>query len=445
MSEASSDFRPNARMATGLDTGPSMSSLLNELSARGLLAQVSDRAALEDHFASGQRTLYVGFDPTAPSLQVGNLVPLLALRRAQLLGHRPIVVVGGATGLIGDPSGRTDERALQDAATVAEWVDAIRGQVGRFIDVDGPAAGRVVNNLDWTRDVRMLDFLRDVGKHFSVRAMTQRDAVRSRLERDGEGISYTEFSYMLLQAYDFLELARRYDCTVQLGGSDQWGNIVSGVDLVRRALRRQAYALTVPLVTRQDGAKFGKSAAGAVWLDAERTSPYAFYQFWMNAADADAGHFLRCFTLLPADAIEAAETAARVRPEERPAQRLLAAEATRLVHGEAAVGAAERITGALFSGDVRGLQATELALLAQDGMAKTAVAAGEGLLAALTRAGLAASNSAARRLVEGGGVRVNGVVETDAARRLDAEGALHQRYHVVRRGRKHWHMLVLAG
>ena len=422
-----------------------MSSLLNELSVRGLLAQVSDRAALEEHFASGQRTLYVGFDPTAPSLQVGNLVPLLALRRAQLLGHRPIVVVGGATGLIGDPSGRADERALQDAATVAEWVDAIRGQVGRFIDGDGPAAGRVVNNLDWTRDVRMLDFLRDVGKHFSVNAMTQRDSVRSRLARDGEGISYTEFSYMLLQAYDFLELARRYDCTVQLGGSDQWGNIVSGVDLVRRALRRQAYALTVPLVTRQDGAKFGKSAAGAVWLDAERTSPYAFYQFWMNAADADAGHFLRCFTLLPAPAIEAAETAARVRPEERPAQRLLAAEATRLVHGEAAVGAAERITGALFSGDVRGLQASELALLAQDGMATTAVAAGEGLLAALTRAGLAASNSAARRLVEGGGVRVNGVVETDAARRLDATGALHQRYHVVRRGRKHWHMLVLAG
>ena len=422
-----------------------MSSLLKELSARGLLAQVSDRSALDEHLSSGRRTLYVGFDPTAPSLQVGNLVPLLVLRRAQLLGHRPIVVVGGATGLIGDPSGRTDERALQDVGTIAEWVDAIRGQVGRFIDVEGPAAGRVVNNLDWTRNVGVLDFLRDVGKHFSVNAMTQRDSVRSRLERDGEGISYTEFSYMLLQAYDFLELARRYDCTVQLGGSDQWGNIVSGVDLVRRALRRQAYALTVPLVTRRDGAKFGKSAAGAVWLDAERTSPYAFYQFWMNAADADVGHFLRCFTLLETDAIEAAEAAAQARPEERRAQRLLAAEATRLVHGDAAVAAAERITAALFSGDVRGLQAGELALLAQDGMATTTIAAGEGLLAALTRAGLAASNSAARRLVQSGGVRVNGEVETDAAKRLDAAGALHQRYHVVRRGRKHWHMLLLAG
>ena len=422
-----------------------MSSLLNALSARGLLAQVSDRAGLEEHLASGQRTAYVGFDPTAPSLQVGNLVPLLALRRAQLRGHRPIVVVGGATGLIGDPSGRADERALRDAGTIAEWVESIRAQVARFIDVEGAAAGRVVNNLDWTRDVGVIDFLRDVGKHFSVNAMTQRDSVRTRLARDGEGISYTEFSYMLLQAYDFLELARRYDCTVQLGGSDQWGNIVSGVDLVRRVLRRQAYALTTPLATRQDGAKFGKSAAGAVWLDAGRTSPYAFYQFWMNVADADVGRFLRCFTLLETEAIAAAEAAASARPEERPTQRLLASETTRLVHGEAALAAAQRISKALFSGDVSGLARDELALLAQDGMETTAIPAGEGLLAALTAAGLAASNSAARRLVQSGGVWVNGVAETDAGKRLHAADALHGRYHVVRRGRKHWHMLVLLG
>ena len=421
-----------------------MSSLLNALSTRGLLAQVSDRAALEEHLASRQRTLYVGFDPTAPSLQAGNLVPLLVLRRAQLHGHRPIVVVGGATGLIGDPSGRANERALQEAGTIAAWVEAIRAQVARFIDLEGAAAGRVVNNLDWTRDVGVIDFLRDVGKHFSVNAMTQRDSVRTRLARDGEGISYTEFSYMLLQAYDFLELARRYDCTVQVGGSDQWGNIVSGVDLVRRTLRRRAYALTTPLATRRDGAKFGKSAAGAVWLDAARTSPYAFYQFWMNVADADAGSFLRCFTLLETEAIEAAEAAARPRPQERLAQRLLATEATRLVHGEAAVSSAQRITDALFSGDVRGLRRSELALLAQDGMATTAISSGEGLLAALTRAGLTASNSAARRLVQSGGVHVNGVAETDAARRLHAADALHGRYHVVCRGRKHWHMLVLA-
>lgn len=423
----------------------SESSLLNALSTRGLLAQVSDRPALEEHLASGQRTLYVGFDPTAPSLQVGNLVPLLALRRAQLHGHRPIVLVGGATGLIGDPSGRADERALQDAGVVTEWVEAIRAQVARFVDVEGAAAGRVVNNLDWTREVGFIDFLRDVGKHFSVNAMMQRDSVRARLVRDGEGISYTEFSYMLLQAHDFVELARRYDCTVQLGGSDQWGNIVSGVDLVRRVLRRRAYALTTPLATQRDGAKFGKSAAGAVWLDAERTSPYAFYQFWMNVADADVGRFLRCFTLLETEAIEAAEVSARSHPEERLAQRLLASEATRIVHGEAAVSAAQRITSALFSGDVRGLQRSELALLAQDGMESTAITPGEGLLAALARAGLAASNSAARRLVQGGGVCVNGVTETDAAKRLHASDALHGQYHVVRRGRKHWHMLVLPG
>ena len=423
----------------------SKSSLLSALSARGLLAQVSDRAALEEHLASGQRTLYVGFDPTARSLQVGNLVPLLALRRAQLHGHRPVVVVGGATGLIGDPSGRAGERTLQDAATIAEWVESIRGQVARFIDLEGTAAGRVVNNLDWTRNVGVIDFLRDVGKHFSVNAMTQRDSVRTRLARDGEGISYTEFSYMLLQAHDFLQLARRYDCTVQLGGSDQWGNIVSGVDLVRRVLRRQAYALTIPLATRRDGAKFGKSAAGAVWLDAERTSPYAFYQFWINVADADVGRFLRCFTLLETQAIEAAEEEARSRPHERPAQRLLASEATRLVHGEAAVATAGRITKALFSGDVRGLQPGELALLAQDGMETTTITPGEGLLAALTRAGLAASNSAARRLVRSGGVYVNGEAETDEAKRLHAADALHGRYHVVRRGRKHWHMLLLPG
>ena len=281
-----------------------------------------------------------GFDPTAPSLQAGNLVPLLMLRRAQLRGHRPIVVVGGATGLIGDPSGRGDERTLRDAAMVEEWVEAIRRQVSGFLDLEGACAARVVNNLDWTQPLSAIDFLRGVGKHFSVAAMIGRDSVRSRLERDGAGISYTEFSYMLLQAYDFLELARRYDCTVQLGGSDQWGNIVSGVDLVRRVTRRAVYALTAPLVTRQDGVKFGKTAAGAVWLDAASTSPYAFFQFWMNVADADVGAFLRYFTLLDMEDIAQAEALARARPERREAQRLLAREATRLVHGEGGLKAA---------------------------------------------------------------------------------------------------------
>ena len=352
---------------------------------------------------------------------------------------------GGATGLIGDPSGRADERALNDAATVEAWVDAMRGQVSRFIDLDGNNAALVVNNLDWTRGQDVIGFLRDVGKHFSVNAMMQRDSVRSRLERDGAGISYTEFSYMLLQAYDFLELARRYECTVQVGGSDQWGNIVSGVDLVRRALQRQAYALTHPLITKQDGTKFGKSAAGAIWLDAGRTSPYAFYQFWMNTPDADVVPYVRCFTLLEEDEIAAVADAVRGRPERREAQRTLAREVTRLVHGADAVDAAERITTALFDGQVRALREDDFSQLARDGIAASTVAAGTGLLEAMTGAGLAPSNGAARRLVQSRGVRVNGEVVEDAGMRLDAANALHGRYHVVRRGRKNWHMVILEG
>ncbi|MCY4015128.1 MAG: tyrosine--tRNA ligase [Gammaproteobacteria bacterium] len=422
-----------------------MASLLRALEGRGLLAQVSDKAGLDAHLVGGSRTVYAGVDPTASSLQVGNLVTLLMLRRFQLAGHRPIAVVGGATGLIGDPSGRVDERALNDAATVEAWVDAMRAQVSRFLDLEGNNAALVVNNLDWTRDKDVIGFLRDVGKHFSVNAMMQRDSVRSRLDRDGAGISYTEFSYMLLQAFDFLELTRRYGCTVQVGGSDQWGNIVSGVDLVRRVLQRQAYAFTHPLITKQDGTKFGKSADGAIWLDAGRTSPYAFYQFWLNAADADAVPYLRCFTLLEECEIEAAADAVRERPERRDAQRTLAREVTRLVHGVEAVDASERITTALFDGQVRALRKDDLSQLARDGMAVSTVTPGTGLLDAMTGAGLAPSNGAARRLVQSRGVRVNGDVVVDAGMRLEPANALHGRYHVVRRGRKSWHMVIVEG
>ncbi|MCY3810332.1 MAG: tyrosine--tRNA ligase [Gammaproteobacteria bacterium] len=422
-----------------------MASLLRALEGRGLLAQVSDRTGLDAHLAGGSRVVYAGVDPTASSLQVGNLVTLLMLRRFQLAGHRPIAVVGGATGLIGDPSGRIDERALNDVATVEAWVDAMRAQVSRFVDLEGNNAALVINNLDWTRGQDVIGFLRDVGKHFSVNAMMQRDSVRSRLDRDGAGISYTEFSYMLLQAFDFLELARRYGCTVQVGGSDQWGNIVSGVDLVRRVLQRQAYAFTHPLITKQDGTKFGKSADGAIWLDAGRTSPYAFYQFWLNAADADAVPYLRCFTLLEESEIEAAAEAVLERPELRDAQRTLAREVTRLVHGAEAVDAAERITTALFDGQVRALRKDDLSQLARDGMAVSTVAPGTGLLDAMTGAGLAPSNGAARRLVQSRGVRVNGDVVVDAGMRLEAADALHGRYHVVRRGRKNWHMVIVEG
>ena len=405
---------------------------------------MSDRAALEKHLGSGSRSIYAGFDPTAPSLQVGNLVPLLMLRRLQLAGHRPIVVLGGATGAIGDPSGRTEERTLNTAETIEAWVESIGHQVARIVDTDGSNAGLVVNNLEWTRDMDVISFLRDVGKHFSVNAMIQRDFVRSRLGRDGSGISYTEFSYALLQAFDFLQLARRYDCDVQVGGSEQWGNIVAGIDLVRRVLRRPAYALSMPLLTKRDGSKFGKSAAGAVWLDAERTSPYAFYQFWLNSADADVGGFLRCFTLLDDDVMDAAHASLDAHPERREAQRLLAAEATRLVHGDVGVSSAERITAALFDGDIRSLGADDMAQLERDGMESTEVAPGTGLLTALTAAGLANSNGAARRLVQGNGIRLNGAEVTDPTLRLGTADALHGRFHLLRRGRKSWHLLVLA-
>ena len=417
--------------------------MLSELEQRGLVAQVSDQRALAAHLDAAPRVVYAGFDPTAPSLQVGNLVTLLMLRRFQLAGHRPILLLGGATGLIGDPSGRAEERPLHDADTVAGWALAIREQAARFIDLDDAGGGRVVNNLDWTQGMSVIGFLRDVGKHFAVNAMVQRDTVRERLLREGAGISYTEFSYMLLQANDFLELARRYDCTLQLGGSDQWGNIVSGIDLVRRVLRRPAYALTHPLVTRQDGTKFGKTAAGAVWLDGERTSPYAFHQFWLNSADADVLPLLQRFTLLGAQALADAARELRCRPERRAGQRLLAAEVTRLVHGDAEAQAAERIARALFAGDVRSLGAADLAQLERDGMACTHLPAGTGLLTALAAAGVAASNGAARQLVRSGGIRLNGQPVADPGCRLAAADALHGRYHAVRRGKKHWHLFVL--
>ena len=422
-----------------------MASFLHALERRGLLAQVSDRAGLDEHLSGGSRVVYAGFDPTASSLQVGNLVTLLMLRRLQLAGHRPIVVVGGATGLIGDPSGRSGERALNDPSVVEGWVGAIREQASRFVDFDGANAARVVNNLDWTQGLGVVTFLRDVGKHFSVNAMMQRDSVRARLDREGEGISFTEFSYMLLQAYDFVELARRHDCTLQVGGSDQWGNIVSGVELARRLLQRQTYALTHVLVAKQDGAKFGKSAAGAVWLDAQRTSPYAFYQFWLNAADADAAPFLRCFTLLDEAELAAAEDAIRAQPERREAQRLLAAEVTRLTHGDAALSSAQRISAALFGGDVRALDRADLAQLERDGVDSSVAPPGVGLLDALVAAGLAASNGAARRLVQSGGVAVNGAPASDPTLRLQPADALHGRYFLVRRGRKNWHLLTLEG
>lgn len=288
------------------------SDLLADLDARGLIAQSTGDGEFERHITSGSRTLYCGFDPTADSLHIGHLVPLLMLRRFQLAGHSPIALVGGATGLIGDPSFKAQERRLNTADIVSEWTDRIRAQVSRFIDFDrGSNAARVVNNLDWMGEISALDFLREVGKHFSVNAMIHKESVKQRLEREGAGISFTEFSYLLLQSYDFAELNRRHGCTVQVGGSDQWGNITGGIDLTRRLYGNQVYGMTVPLVTKADGTKFGKTESGAVWLDPARTSPFAFYQFWINAADADVYKFLRYFTFLSPAEIEQIEQADR--------------------------------------------------------------------------------------------------------------------------------------
>ena len=417
-----------------------MPSPIADLELRHLLAQISDREGLESHLQQSGRSLYCGFDPTAPSLHIGSLVPLLTLRRFQLAGHSPIALVGGATGLIGDPSGRVDERGLNNVDVVRGWGERLAQQVSRFIDLDGTYAARVVNNLEWASRLDALGFLRDIGKHFSVNAMMQRDSVKNRLGREGEGISYTEFSYMLLQAYDFLELFRRYQCTIQVGGSDQWGNMVSGIDLIRRLDSQQAFVLTVPLITRSDGLKFGKTTDGAIWLDSDMTSPYRFYQFWLNTSDEDVVSFLGYFTFLDLIDIADAATELRDRPGDRGAQRLLAREATLLTHGQGALSSAERISAALFGGAVADLRREDLEQLQLDGMDSTSVENEEELLTALVRAGLAKSRGAGRKLIDGKGVQINGELVELPNQVLRLEGALFGRYHLLRRGKKSWHM-----
>ena len=417
---------------------------IDELRWRGLLTQVSDEEGLIDYLDSGRQTLYCGFDPTADSLHVGSLVPLLALRRFQLQGHRPILLLGGATGLIGDPSGRDDERTLNQSDTVSAWVSALQNQVSSFLDfgaAEGTAA-MIVNNLDWTCELSVVDFLRDVGKHFSVNSMIQRDSVKTRLERAEQGISYTEFSYMLLQAMDFLRLAQNEGCLLQIGGSDQWGNIVSGIDLIRRHTGKSAYAFTMPLVTKSDGTKFGKSASGAIWLDPKKTSPYAFYQFWLNTADADVGKFLRLFTFLNPEEIESLEAVMCDQPERREAHRKLAQEVTKIVHGADAVIAAERISQSLFSGDTDNLLERDLRELQQDGLANSTCEAGTGLLTALVDAGLTKSTGDARKLIQGNGIKINGKPVNDATRNLTFEDGLFGRFYLIRKGKKNYHLLV---
>ena len=425
---------------------------LEHLRDLGLLAQVSNEDAFSEHLGSGSRTVYCGFDPTADSLHVGNLVPLLALRRFQLQGHRPILLVGGATGMIGDPGGRVDERELKPAEVVANFVEKIRIQASKFLEFDcGENSAILVDNAEWTQELGVIDYLRDIGKHFSVNTMMQKESVRRRLEDDALGISYTEFSYMILQSYDFVVLHRRYDCSIQMGGSDQWGNIVSGMDLIRRMEGKQAYAITYPLITRADGTKFGKSVGDSVWLDAEKTSPFSFYQFWRNCADEDVMRFLKIFTFLDQAELNRLQDAHDQDPGMRTAHIFLAGEVTRLVHGENGVEAALRITDALFSNSLDKLSAGDLDQLALDGLPSLKIETEKvGILEVLVESGLAVTprgevtRGQAKKLIKSNAVSVNGNKITSDDVSLSKDNALHGRFHVVQKGKKQHHLVVMV-
>ena len=424
--------------------------LIEELTQRGLVAQYSGDQDLLKHLDES-RTLYCGFDPTADSLHIGSLVPLLVLKRFQDAGHRPIVLVGGSTGLIGDPSFKAEERKLNSPETVAGWVDKLKRQTSQFVNFDdqSPIAAKAVNNLDWTAGVDVLDFLRNVGKHFSINTMIQKESVKQRLDREGAGISFTEFSYSLLQGWDFAELNRRYDCTLQIGGSDQWGNIVSGIDLSRRQNQSQCFALTVPLVTKADGSKFGKTESGTIWLDAAKTSPYSFYQFWLNVADADVYKFLRYFTFLSLaeiSDIEIEDKAASGRPK---AQGILAREATILVHGDDGLNAALRITEAMFSGELADLSEQDFEQLCQDGLPSSSLSdldlQDKPLTNLLVEAGMVKSGREVKDALSRNSVLVNGQAKglEDNMRTADLfspNGGIYERYYLVKLGKKKYHL-----
>jgi tyrosyl-tRNA synthetase len=410
--------------------------IIDELRWRGLIAQSTDEAALRKELAEASLTLYAGFDPTAASLHAGNLMPLLTLTRFQQAGHRPIVLAGGATGMIGDPR-EVGERTLKDLDTVRDWTARIRSQLERFVSFEaGPAAAVVVNNLDWTESLSALAFLRDVGKHFSVNVMIARETVKARLA--SSGISYTEFSYLLLQSYDYLELFRRLDCRLQVGGSDQWGNILGGVDLIRRVEGTSVHALTTPLVTSATGEKFGKSTGGgSLWLDPALTSPYAFFQYWINVDDADAGRYLRYFTFLSQEEVEGLDAETAARPAARAAQRRLAAELTTLVHGRDELARVEAASRALFGqGELRELEAPTLAAALAEAGTTQLPGPLPSIADLLAAAGLDGSKSAARRTIAEGGAYLNNERVTDPDASPTETDLLHGRWLVLRKGKR---------
>jgi tyrosyl-tRNA synthetase len=413
--------------------------ILDELTWRGLIAHSTDQDELRKAFRLGTVTFYGGFDPTAAGLHIGNLVLLLTMRRVQEAGHRPIGLVGGATGLIGDPSGKSAERVLNERDTVAGWVERIRAEEERFLDfTPGPTGALIVSNLDWTQDLSALDFLRDIGKHFPVNRMLARESVKARLEAGG--LSYTEFSYQILQAYDFLELYRRYGCTLQLGGSDQWGNLVAGVDLIGRVEGTSVHALATPLITKPDGTKYGKTEDGAIWISADLMSPYAFYQFWINRSDAEVPGLLRVFTFRSREEIEDLERQTRESPAARTGQRVLAEDVTTLVHGADECARVVAASRAMFGqGDLAALPESTLAAALTEVGLTTVRATPDGMptvVDLLAATGLAASKSAARRAIAAGGAYLNNrkVASEDAV--PEPADLLHGRYLVLRRGRR---------
>ncbi|TYR44743.1 tyrosine--tRNA ligase [Neisseria meningitidis] len=428
-------------------------SVIQDLQSRGLIAQTTDIEALDALLNEQKISLYCGFDPTADSLHIGHLLPVLALRRFQQAGHTPIALVGGATGMIGDPSFKAAERSLNSAETVAGWVESIRSQLTPFLSFEGDNAAIMANNADWFGKMNCLDFLRDIGKHFSVNAMLNKESVKQRIDRDGAGISFTEFAYSLLQGYDFAELNKRHGAVLEIGGSDQWGNITAGIDLTRRLNQKQVFGLTLPLVTKSDGTKFGKTEGGAVWLNAKKTSPYQFYQFWLKVADADVYKFLKYFTFLSIeeiDAVEAKDQASGSKPE---AQRILAEEMTRLIHGEEALAAAQRISESLFAEDQSSLTESDFEQLALDGLPAFEVSDGINVVEALVKTGLASSNKEARGFVNSKAVLLNGkpaeannpnhaAERPDDACLLNGEHKRFGKYTILRRGKRNHALLV---
>ena len=419
---------------------------LDELRWRGFIDNTTSED-LDVYLGEARRTMYVGFDPTADSLHLGSLIPVMALAHAQRHGHRPLVLIGGGTGLIGDPSGKTSERALLTVEKTEENALGIHRQLSQFFDLSSPDRGLMLNNADWLVPLKFIEFLRDIGKYFSVNEMVRRDSVRSRLEERDQGLSYTEFSYMLLQAYDFLHLCRHHDCTIQMGGSDQWGNILSGKELIRRLLGQRSEGITFPLLTTASGKKFGKTEEGAVWLDAKRTSPYQLYQYWLQTADADVVRYLKLFTFLDRARIDELEAEVRRAPEQRAAQRVLAAECVGIVHSPATVRAVEAVSRILFGGAEENPTSETLAMLAREVPVTTLSPAemqnGIPLVDLLVKTGLAESKGAARRLIEGGGVYLDNTRQNSTAATLTTGDQHWPGAMLLRSGKKSYHLILI--